>query len=102
MSRESEVPIELKHALDDAPSEMSLTKPVEIFPRDQWPDCPDCGVQLDLSSITTDSTEAVLAAVMLCRNHDETARVYVYEDSTGNVYFDHAPGVGTNEIADER
>jgi hypothetical protein len=86
--RESEVPLDLQRSFEGTDSEISYTKPVEVFPPKEWPPCPDCGDRLTLSSVGIDAQDELLAAQMICHQEGDDGAMYVYESVTGTVYFD--------------
>lgn len=80
-----DVPIDLRHKLNDAPQEQNWGKLVDLMPPETAPDCPDCGERLDVVSVATDAKGDLAAARLLCRPDLQN---YIYEADTGELYTD--------------
>lgn len=91
--RDSEVPRDLQVALENTPTEINWTKPLNLLPPEEWPPCPECGDRLSLSSVATGAGDEVLAARFLCQTCPafEHTPQFVLEVATGELHFDGAP-----------
>lgn len=82
---EFEVPIDLKHAIENAASSLSGANAVALHPTDRWHDCPECGERLNVQSIVHDDA-ALLAVEYSYLDPDCRAR-WVWEVETDELHY---------------
>ncbi len=92
MTREdSEVPLDLKHAIADAETD-SRRRAMDIHPPSEWHDCPNCGRRLHGQSVIHDENGDLIAVEYSC----ECLSLWTWEPDTDELYYR-----GESELIDD-
>lgn len=80
--RESEVPLDLQHALDNV-EDGGRGLLFDIHPPEEWHDCPECGERLHAQSVIHDGPDDILAVKYSCK----CLALWVWEAETDELHY---------------
>jgi len=90
--RDSEVPLDLKHALapDDNERDDGITlstQGLRDWPPENWHTCPECSERLSLQRYLKARDGTVTAVRYTCSGADNCGRIWVWEREQDEIYF---------------
>lgn len=92
MDREdSEVPLNLQHAIENAESDGEWSA-MDLHPPSEWHDCPNCGRRLHVQSVIHDEKSNLIAVEYSCK----CLSLWTWEPNTDELYYR-----GESELVDD-